>query len=121
MRLEVHLHRGYAPTRWTNSSSFSNGKSHNNPKSVTKIQDPLSISSSFNGCHIQTDRENTSFRHINAYKQAVDKPICAYKESSYPLWLTDGIIRPTESTQHSITSEDIFTYLCNYKIQLDVC
>jgi len=33
-----------------------------------KFQDPLSISSSFNGCHIQTDTEKTSFRHINAHK-----------------------------------------------------
>jgi hypothetical protein len=59
-------------------------------------------------------------RHIGTYK-ALGMPICAYKERSYSLWLTDGIIRRKESTQHSITPEDIFTYLCNYKIQFDVC
>lgn len=86
-----------------------------------KLQDPLSISSSLNGCHIQPDRENTPFRHIKAYKQAVDMPICDYTECSYSLWLRDGIIRQTESTQHSITPEDIFAYLYSYKIKFDAC
>jgi hypothetical protein len=47
--------------------------------------------------------------------------ICAYTECSYSLRLTNGIIRQTESTQHSITPEDLFTYLCSYKIQFDSC